>query len=202
MNLENIKFKALEVDLLRYFQWNSKELKAFHAFIKKHRLKVVPRLSLRMKREISEYEDLFQIWNEKFGDQTLYYSIYSGKKKWDPLTNAELKKLPKKLEYFFEWGQDDTAASTDFLTALANFAGLVIDPHWHSKHLSKLKSPLRFKLHGWNEERWVRRYGVQQSALIMKRISKYQKSSLVLSYSGKQAEQELFSSVDCLVLNF
>ncbi len=189
-------FTAVEIDLVQFFLWKPKVIQYFNQWVKKKELSIIPRFSVRTQRERSEYEDLIQIWNESFASQTLYYSVYSGRKKWDlDLSLKELKKLPlNEKSYFFEWAQDDRSLNTIELQSLESFGGFVVDPDWHAKHLSKMNDvSLRFKLHGWNEQRWVRRYGEANSAKIKRIVGSKEDASLVLSYSGKVEEASLFT---------
>jgi hypothetical protein len=189
-------YGAVEIDLIQFFQWKPKVSEFFKKWILKNELMIIPRLSIRTQREADEYLELFQIWEESFKDQTLYYSIYSGRKKWEPeYALKELKKLPPEQRYCFEWAQEDRLENSSFLFELHSFSTFVVDPHWHLKQLKKLENiPLRFKLHGWNEERWVRRYGMPLISKISRTIASSELKSLVLSYSGKTEEAVLFKS--------
>ena len=190
---------AVEIDLVQYFQWKPKVAQYFQEWILRKDLKIIPRVSLRTQREVSEYEDLFQIWNERFSKSTLYFSIYSGRKKWEiDLSLREIRKLPTSVSCFFEWAQEDRIINTTYLLDQSQFAGFVLDPHWHQRHFPKVDGmKLRFKLHGWHEERWMRRYGVplitKISRSIQKAVKNPDETSLVLSYSGKTEEAPLFA---------
>ena len=190
-------FDAVEVELLNYFGWKTKTKIQFKAWVKKNKLCVIPRLSLKLKREASEYQELFTIWDEEWKACTLYYSVYSGSKSWDQdRLLSQMKRLPSDRSFFFEWAQEDRAKNASFIAEFSQFQGFVVDPVWHQKHMRSLKNRfLRFKLHGWNEERWVRRYGPSQAQKIMNTLKNYPEASLVLAYSGRFAETDLFKQV-------
>ena len=190
-------FDSIEIDLIQFYQSKQKVKNQFIKLIKNKQLKVIPRLMIKTDRESSEYDDLFSIWGELFNQHTLYYSVYSGKKKWDSdLILSEIKKLPHHHSYFFEWSREDRKENTHFLTKLPQFGGFVLDPHWHAHHFPISAIPIRFKLHGWNEQRWFRRYGAILSAKILKLIlmrkNKIITTSLTLAYSGKFDEAPYF----------
>lgn len=188
------QFSAIEIDLIQFFKWKPNVQRHFRSWTLKNHIKMIPRLSMRPVRESSEYADLFQIWDDVFKNETLYYSLFSGRKDWDEeLALSEIKKLPRDTKFYFEWGKDDHLPNTLFLTEFHAFEGWVLDPHWHAHELKKIKKQsVRFKLHGWCDDRWVRRYGVKLSLTILKTIRSYQNTSLVLSYSGKNEEAPLF----------
>ena len=77
-------FSAVEIDLVRYYQWKPKVVRYFRDWVSRKKLKLIPRISIRTQRDATEYEDLIGLWNEVFREHTLYHSIYSGRKKWEP----------------------------------------------------------------------------------------------------------------------
>ena len=187
-------FSAVEIDLFQYSAWQKKLSDTFHAWLGRKNLSVVLRIGVRTQRSGDEYSDAISLWNERYLQSTLYLSVYSGRQVWEPLeAMKELKKLPLANRYFFEWGKDDTVKSTEFIKSIEAFEGWVLDPDWHSKSIASLaEQSMRFKLHGWNEERWVRRYGEPSAQRISRKLEKLSGQSLTLSYSGKVPEAPFF----------
>lgn len=186
---------AVEIDLFQYYSWKMSVTSYFDSWVKRKSIKLIPRIGIRTQRMAEEYEDAIGLWNEAHRDETAYFLIHSGRKEWMPdAVMKELRKLPRNEKYFFEWGQADSKSSTSFLETLDCFQGWVIDPDWHHASLRSIEAvSLNFKLHGWNEERWTRRYGAVQVARILRTLKKYEHSCLTLSYSGKVAEATLFA---------
>ena len=186
---------AVEVDLFEYFSWKSKVVDYFYAWIDRKELSVIVRVGVRTQRSADEYREAFALWMERFKDRTIYFAVHSGRKEWDlSLAMNELRKLPIEWKYFFEWGKDDSIRGTEVIKSLGSFGGWIVDPDWHSKSIPLLKDTLvHFKLHGWSDERWVRRYGVSQASRINRIVRSRDDAALTLSYSGKVPEAFLFA---------
>lgn len=191
-------FRVVEIDLFQFFSWDLKIASYFKAWVKRKGLKIIPRIGLRTERSQAVYREAMDLWNEEFGAATLYFAVHSGRKEWLPeFTLKPIQQLPMTEKYFFEWGKEDSQKTTEFISSQGSMqgklCGWVVDPHWHS--LSFLKSDpvkIHFKLHGWSEERWIRRYGTTGSKRILRLMQGSQNSVLTLSYSGKVIEAPLF----------
>jgi hypothetical protein len=122
----------------------------------------------------------------------------SGRKEWQEDQHLkEFKKLPLTEKYFFEWGQSDSVSGTNFLRRFEFFGGWIVDPHWHGKFIPALSNvSLHYKLHGWSEERWVRRYGLPEAERVLRAFKESEAVCLTLSYSGKVSEAALFARRD------
>jgi hypothetical protein len=193
-------FSAAEIELPQYFAWKPRARQYFQKWVMQKHVRLIPRVSMRPNREVSEFEDWLSLWNEAWGSQTLYWSIYSGRRAWDEdLARVQLERFESlKQKYWVEWGQNDGVSTTRFFEAKKFFGGLVVDPGWHPMKTLKAQPNLRFKLHGWHEARWMRRYGPVQAEKI-RRICQQgvnknaETTTLVLSYSGKVEEAKLFT---------
>jgi hypothetical protein len=191
-------FAAAEIELPQYFAWKPRVRQYLRSWTLKHEIRLIPRVSIRTQREQAEYEEWVSLWNEEWGPQTLYWSLYSGRRAWDEdLAALQIQRFEKaKQDYWVEWGQLDRLATTRFFESRPNFKGIVVDPGWHSFRgfsAGIKNNAIRFKLHGWHEARWMRRYGEAQATKITKLCHKYSESpTLVLSYSGKVDEAGLF----------
>jgi hypothetical protein len=187
-------FNVIEIDLFQYYSWKPKTAEYFRAWIQRKGIRIIPRVGVRTKRSPEEYQDAVNLWSDVYGAETAYFLVYSGRQEWTSIqTLKELQSLPKNQKYFFEWGKLDSVRGVDFIKQLNLFRGWVIDPEWHHGFLSSLSdTPLHFKLHGWSEERWVRRYGVSQVSRMLRVVKKREGAILTLAYSGKVAEAPLF----------
>jgi hypothetical protein len=191
-------FGAVEIDLFQTFSWAPKVSSYFRSWVRRKGLQLIPRIGLRTERSRASYQEAVDIWNDQFRDETLYFAVHSGRKSWVPeFALNPILQLPVQERYFFEWGKEDTLKGTDFISSLdfssRSLGGWVVDPHWHN--LSFMKTcpfKVHFKLHGWSDERWIRRYGVPQSKKILRLMQTIQNQVLTLSYSGKVIEAPLF----------
>lgn len=75
----------------------------------------------------------------------------------------------------------------------------VIDPFWHSLSGLKNSDRLYLKIHGWSDERWVRRYGRAQCEKLASRLwrvfrenRKVREMKVWFSHSGRVSESLLF----------
>ena len=188
-------FSVVEVDLFQYYSWKPKTVAFFNYWVKRNGVEILPRIGIRLQRSPEEYQDAIAIWRERFHDQTIGFLVHSGRKEWIPEESLkELLKLSPDEKYFFEWGKNDSVGGVEFIKRLKFFRGWVVDPDWHRRSLPRLNdSRLIFKLHGWCDERWVRRYGDPHSIRILQTVKKCEGAVLILSYSGKLAEAGLFS---------
>ncbi len=189
-------FGAVEIDLIQYSGWKPRFKSYFQNWVARKEITIIPRLSIRTQRETDFYAEIIQDWHSLYSEQTSFLMVSSGRKFWNQaLTEKEHLKLPMNQQYFFEWGQDDEPLTTAFLEKLPIFKGLVLDPDVHQRYLQKIHVPLQFKLHGWHDARWVRRYGKGGVAKIQRTLQKHAHANLILSYSGKVEEAPLFSEL-------
>ena len=187
-------FTAVEIDLFGYFLWKPKVSAFFSSWVKRKGIQVIPKFSIRVKRTREEYQEALACWIEMFEQQTLYFLVQSGRSLWEQwdATN-EIKKLPPNFPFYFEWGREDSPRSVAWIREFPQARGWVVDPSWHTSFLKVLKkTSIHFKLHGWNEERWVRRYGVTEIEKLKRIMKSYPEASMILSYSGKVAEVGYF----------
>ena len=199
----NRHFKLVEVDLQGYFTWDARGRERFRKWITKKEIKVIPGLSLRTDRGEEEMHELLLAAREEFGPNLEFLMVSSGRKRFDlSLSSRSFRALQAvhreavnrkaALPLFFEWGEEDTLLTTQ--GALSGFpdCGAVLDPDLHRNSISKLEIPRHFKLHGWHPDRWMRRYGVDLSKKIVKRVQKVNHAILILGHSGRVEEASLF----------
>ena len=187
---------AVEIDLFQYYSWKPKVAAYFNSWVKRKGIRIIPRLGIRTQRAPEEYRDAVGLWSEMHHKETLYFLVHSGRKQWTfEQSIKEIKKLPFE-KYFFEWGKSDSTQELEFIKSFDCFHGWVIDPDWHRSSMDRLRNvPIHYKLHGWSDERWIRRYGESQALRILRTVKK-QDAVLTLSYSGKVLEAPLFAGTE------
>ncbi len=163
--------------------------------------------------DILEWAERIQIWREQWQEiteQVDHFVLSSGNTAWNPdLHLQSLKALPRELPLFFEWGKNDTLSNVEFLRRQPHFAGWVTDPLWHRIPILRargrrmaaaqgarraLRAEFRhFKLHGWHDGRWIRRYGESQIQEVRQSLDAIgEDTTLTLHYSGRWEQGPLF----------
>ena len=118
---------AVEIDLFQYYSWKPRISAYFHSWVKTKGIRIVPRIGVRTQRAPEEYQDAISLWKEAHDGETLYFSVHSSRKEWNPdQTIKELKKLPQTEKFFLEWGKDDAAKGVAFIKSLECFQGWVV----------------------------------------------------------------------------
>lgn len=173
-------FQTLEFNAPDCFQWKK--------FKPAPSLKYIPRMSLRYSRDLAETQEQITLIRELLGESLLFWNCYGAR------DDYSFYSLPKDFKFWYEWSQKDDLDSTRYLLKNTNCLGFILDLDWHQTHIKKVArlTALHFKLQGWDEVRWVRRYGPEKSKQLLQKLPS--DSGLILSHSGRVAEALLFSS--------
>jgi hypothetical protein len=191
-------FTAVEIDLSTYLKWDERDRRRFRAWIQKKQIQVIPKISLRIQRIEEEYLDLISAARDEFADRLLFFLITSGRKRFD--LDYERNSLGafgsavrgESLPLCFEWGEEDTPLTIKGISGDYPGVPMMLDLDYHWKWSSKVTHPLKFKIHGWHSERWMRRYGETLIAKFKKRMKAFPDSILILAHSGRIEEAPEF----------
>jgi hypothetical protein len=192
------KFTSVEIDLKSYLLWGGRDRQRFCTWIAKKEIRVIPRLSLRTSRSREEFQDLFFAAQEEFGSAIPFFLIASGRKRFDGELDSRSHREFKlavdsgDASLCFEWGEEDTALTTSWLTTAFPESGMALDLDYHWKFREKTVRHLHFKLHGWHPDRWMRRYGETLIGKFKKRMALCPGSILILAHSGRIEEAPEF----------
>jgi hypothetical protein len=102
-----------------------------------------------------------------FETQTLITGISRFEKEWLSRTALPLRlELPRSVP-----------------TSLTLHSRLILDPFWH-----KPKKSVSWKIHGWADSRWVRRYSDEELQSLVKKCIRFQPERLIFAHSQRVAQ--------------
>lgn len=199
--VENIKqidpevFSGIELDLQYYFSLTLAARKRFKHWIQKTEFKIILKINLRRHASDSLLEGI-AIWEEEWKDRTLSMMISSGYRSWDLERDTQkIALLTSFAEIQLECGKDENHKELKKIETKHVQIDFVLDLDWHRTLLKKFRHPEIYKIHGWNEVRWVRRYGELKINSMKKLLGK--KVFLILAYSGRFEEAQKFKEILC-----